>query len=198
MLTGAFIVSCSPGASPLVHIHSSMNTFFKASLVGIQFYHQSTLCVTFLVPWDNQVLVWHHCHHVFTSCSARQSRPLPFFPPGCTFSMVKKIACCPCHLVRVTSTLVCWQSGENCQAVAAGAFMLPTRCLLDVSRPLRLTLRPSAPVCCCHRDSLTRGRLAFAQEAVRGLLLFPLFGSAPVGCARWFQAAGEKCLFKRC
>ena len=43
--------------------------------------------------------------------------------------------------------------------------------LLDASRLLGLTLRPSAPVCCCHRDSLTRWRLALAQEAVRG----PLF-----------------------
>ena len=42
----------------------------------------------------------------------------------------------------------------------------PPVCLLDVSRLLDLTLRPSAPVFCCHRDSLTRGRLAFAQEAV--------------------------------
>ena len=43
----------------------------------------------------------------------------------------------------------------------------PRVCLLDVSCLLGLTLRPSAPVCCCHRDSLTRGRLAFEQEAVR-------------------------------
>ena len=40
-------------------------------------------------------------------------------------------------------------------------------CLLDVSRLLGLTLRHSAPVCCCHRDSLTRWRVAFAQEDVR-------------------------------
>ena len=39
--------------------------------------------------------------------------------------------------------------------------------LLDVSRLLGMTLRPSAPVRCCHRDSLTRGRLALAQEAAR-------------------------------
>ena len=43
----------------------------------------------------------------------------------------------------------------------------PRVCLLDVSHLLGLTLRPSAPVCCCHRDSLTRGRLAVVQEAVR-------------------------------
>ena len=46
--------------------------------------------------------------------------------------------------------------------------VLPTRCLLDVSRLLGLTLRPSAPVYRCHRDSFTRGRLALAQESVRG------------------------------
>ena len=40
-------------------------------------------------------------------------------------------------------------------------------CLLDVSRLPGLTLRHSAPVCSCHRDSLTRWRLALAQEAVR-------------------------------
>ena len=40
-------------------------------------------------------------------------------------------------------------------------------CLLDVSRLLGLTLRHSALVCSCHRDSLTRWRLSFAQEAVR-------------------------------
>ena len=39
--------------------------------------------------------------------------------------------------------------------------------ILDVSRLLGLTLRPSAPVCCCHQDSLTRWRLALAQEAAR-------------------------------
>ena len=61
-----------------------------------------------------------------------------------------------------------WQSGEICQVVATGAFtllgsnfwfaltggcsphffcpvVLPPRCLLDVSRLLALTLRPSAP-----------------------------------------------------
>ena len=33
--------------------------------------------------------------------------------------------------------------------------------------PVFLTLRPSAPVFCCHRDSLTRRGLALAQEAAR-------------------------------
>ena len=39
--------------------------------------------------------------------------------------------------------------------------------LLHDSRPLGPTLRPSTPVCRCHRDSWTRGRLALAQDAVR-------------------------------
>ena len=79
-----------------------------------------------------------------------------------------------------------WQSGEICQGLPTGAFtllchvlvtsmiicsfsvvVLPTRCLLDISCLLGLTLRSSAPVCCCHRDSLTRGRLGFELEAVR-------------------------------
>ena len=51
-----------------------------------------------------------------------------------------------CHLVILSSSRVC---------------------LLDVSRLLGLTLRPSALVCSCHRFSLTRWRLAFAQEAAR-------------------------------
>ena len=60
------------------------------------------------------------------------------------------------------------------------------------------SLRPSAPVCCCHRDSLARGRLAFAQEAVRGPPpLSPRLVLHVMACAQWFQAASEKCLFKR-
>ena len=51
-------------------------------------------------------------------------------------------------------------------------------CLLDVSRLLGLTLRPSAPVCCCHPDSLTRGRLAIEQEAVR-VFFFSVFSIGP-------------------
>ena len=54
--------------------------------------------------------------------------------------------------------------------------------LLHDSRLLDLTLRLSAPVCCCHRDSWTRGRLALAQEAVRcpPSLSVSLFDSAPI------------------
>ena len=53
-------------------------------------------------------------------------------------------------------------------------------CLLDVSRLLGLTLRPSAPFCCCHWDSLTRGWLAIVQEAER-VSFFSVFS---IGSAR--------------
>ena len=43
----------------------------------------------------------------------------------------------------------------------------------------------SAPVCCCHWDSLTRGRLAFALEAVRdSLSLSPRLVLHVLACAR--------------
>ena len=74
--------------------------------------------------------------------------------------------------------------------------VLPARCVLDDPRLFGLTLRPTAPVCCCRRDSLARGRLAFEQEAVRGLPSSSSFDSA--GCAWWFQEDSEKCLFMRC
>ena len=97
-----------------------------------------------------------------------------------------------------------WQSGDICQVLSTGAFTLfyhvvhgikedlislfvtfvllscSRVCLLGVSRLLGLTLRPSALVCCCHRDSLARGRLAIVQEAVR-VFFFSVFS---VGSAR--------------
>ena len=73
------------GAAPLrvlslMNTHSSKNAFFKASLIGIYFTNTLILSVAFPLLRSYQVLVWHHCHQVFTSCSARQSRALPFFP----------------------------------------------------------------------------------------------------------------------
>ena len=104
-----------------------------------------------------------------------------------------------------------WQSGEICQVLSTGAFtllchafrfslkgcslffsfvVLPTRRLLDVSCLLGLTLRPSAPVFCCHQDSLTRGRLAFEQEAVRASSFqSPRLVLHVMACGYWFQAA---------
>ena len=74
--------------------------------------------------------------------------------------------------------------------------VLPTRCLLDVSRLAGLTLRHFAPVCSCHRDSLTRGRLAFEQEAVRvSSFQSPRLVLHVITCGCWFLAAIEKYLF---
>ena len=79
-----------------------------------------------------------------------------------------------------------WQSGrvhgikEDLLSPSVTFVLLscPRVCLLDVSRLLGLTLRLSAPVCCCHRDSLTRGRLAVVQEAVCSFFSVFSFGSA--------------------
>ena len=129
--------------------------------------------------------MWHHFRQVFPSCSATQSRPSPFFLPGCTFRVATSIACCLSHLARVTRTLAV--GGDICQAIATAAFTLfisslwlsyphgcscgladwPSCYLHHVSRLLGLTLRLFAPVFRCHRVSWARGRLALAQEAVR-------------------------------
>ena len=42
----------------------------------------------------SQVLVWHHCHHVFASSCTRQSRPSFSFPRVNNFSIVTTNACC--------------------------------------------------------------------------------------------------------
>ena len=54
----------------------------------------------------------------------------------------------------------------------------PRVCLLDVSRLFGLKLRHFAPVWSCHRDSLTRWRLAIAQEAAR-VIFFCVFSIVP-------------------
>ena len=61
--------------------------------------------------------------------------------------------------------LYCFQKKRF--SLVASAHVCLRGSLLNVSLLLGLTLRPSAPVCCCHRDSLTRWRLALAQEAAR-------------------------------
>ena len=74
----------------------------------------------------------------------------------------------------------------------------PSGSFLDVSRLLGLTLRHSAPVCCCHRGCLTRWRLALRRKP-RVLLLLRLL-SCPFEsrCALCFLTACEECPFKRC
>ena len=106
----------------------------------------------------------------------------------------------------------CWQGSDSCQAIAAAVLtlfnyalwfllkaddpfflfclaVLPTCYLLHDSRLLGLTLRPSAPVCCCHRVSWSRWRLAFAQEAVRCPPLFFLHSVLLVVVLAWWPHA---------
>ena len=116
--------------------------------------------------------------------------------------------------------ICCWQRAEICQAIAAAAFTLfnyalqfstkmrmtsllsssdvLTACyLLHDSRLLGPTLRPSAPVCRCHRDSWTRGRLALAQEAVRcPSLSVSLFDPSPVDLCKVIQATFDEFLLR--
>ena len=144
----------------------------------------------------------------FSQVAQRDCHDLPFLPPGCTFFGGNDI----CMLSVPSSTCdlhnSCWQGGwwplpgDSCWSLyvvqlrtvifrqmrmisfLSSLAVLPTCFLLHDSRFLGLTLRPSAPVSCCHRVSLTRGRLAFSEEAVRAcsLLLFLL----NFFCSCWF------------
>ena len=97
-----------------------------------------------------------------------------------------------------------WQSGGICQVLSTEAFTLffhdvpgikesflsffvpsvmescSRVCLLVVFRLLGQTVRHFASVCSCHRDSLTRRRLAIVQEAVRVFF----FSVSSIGSAR--------------
>ena len=142
----------------------------------------------------SKVLVWHHCHHVWT----RQSRPSPFFLRANKFSIVTANASCRlCH-ARAAFTSADGKVPES----ATGDFALFCHlvhgfkedyisffvtfvlvscsrvCLLDVSRPHGLTLRLFAPVCSCPRASLTRLRLEIVQESVR-VFYFCIFSIGP-------------------
>ena len=142
----------------------------------------------------------------------RQSRPSMFFP--CDSNIPIVTTKCMLSVPSSTSDLHYsrWQSGELCQRLSAGAFTLLCHVLLSsmkvcssfflsclaLSLLCRLTLRPSTPVCFCHPGSLTRGRMAFQQEAVRVCSSHsPRLVLHVVACAWWFRAAFEKCLFKR-
>ena len=92
----------SEGAS-LMHTHSSKQAFFRVSSIGI-YSERFDFCGLSLLSCC-QVLVWHHCHRVFTGCSASKQRSLPFFPPGCTFLVATTIASFLCHPVRVTPAI---------------------------------------------------------------------------------------------
>ena len=77
-------------------------TFFQVHLVlgaaGWNPQHVRSYSLGCIPPiWVPQVLVSHHCHHVFANFWMRQSRPLLFFPRVINFSTVTTIACCPFH-----------------------------------------------------------------------------------------------------
>ena len=108
-----------------MNTHSSKNAFSKASSIGIYFTNTLIFSVTFHLLQSYHVLVWHHCHHVFTSCSARQSRLLPFFASW--MYLLDGDDKCMLSVPFNTSDLhiSCWQSSEIFQAMAADAFMFP-------------------------------------------------------------------------
>ena len=121
MLIGECIVSCSPGASPLVYIHYSMNTFFMFSLFGIQFTNNRPLC--------------HFSFSLGLSSAGVAQLPPCFFKlfdeTVQTFAVFSSYMYlldgddnCMLSVLRVTSTLTLGKVAENCQAVAAGVFTL--------------------------------------------------------------------------
>ena len=137
-------------------------------------------------------------HHVFASFCTRQSRPSLFFPRVDNLSIGTTNACCRFRKAPAAFTSADGKVAESARCCPlepsrcfAMMFMESMKvyspslplfviescsrvCLLVVSRLLGLTLRPFAPVCSCHWDSLTHGRLAIVQEAMR-VFLFPVF-----------------------
>ena len=115
---------CSSDESPPAYCHSSKYALFKVSPDGIHNKCSNAICGAFLLIWVSKVLVWHHCRHVLASSWTRQSRPLLFFPSW--LYLLDGEDNCMLSVPFSTSDLhfSCWQSGENCQAVAAGAFTL--------------------------------------------------------------------------
>ena len=69
-----------------------------------------------------------------------------FFPPGCTFSVATTIACCLCHLVRVTSTFAVGIVVKFASRQLLHFFGVQLRTLVSFKRrcsPYRTALRPS-------------------------------------------------------
>ena len=111
--------------------------------------------------------------YVLASSYTRQSRPLPFFPSGCTLSKAKTIACCPCHLVRVTSTLVVGKVAETAKRwLPVLSCCLATHCgYLPKASALLIVLS------CCLARALSAPRFpSFRTDTAsfRSCLLMPL------------------------
>ena len=105
--------------------------FLNVSPIGIQYgsigsNNESLGSSLWAVPVASccHVQVWHHCRQVVSSCSATQSRPLPFSPSWmyllggedtCMLSVPS--GTCDFHIR-------CWQGGDVCQAKGTAAFTL--------------------------------------------------------------------------
>ena len=161
-VTGAFIVFCPSEESPQTYILSSTNTFFSMSRrLGSSLHTIGPLRhFSFSLGFSSAgVAPLPPCSHKLLDETVKTFTVFPSwlylldFEDNCMLSVPFS-----------TSDLhySCWQSGENCQVVSAGAFtllcyafwfsfkggcspffclvVLPTRCLLDVSRLSGLTL----------------------------------------------------------
>ena len=82
-----------------------LSHIFQVWPVEIQFiFNRSSELFFFLFPWGSQML-GGTIATMLSQAPRRDSKDFCcFFPRGCTFSMAKTIACCPCHFVRVTLT----------------------------------------------------------------------------------------------
>ena len=189
-----------------------MNThFFKASSIGIYFTDIVILSVGH--PFSHVIKCW--CGTIATRFSQvvqRDSHDLPFFPPGCTFSVATTIACCPCHparvgtfarrqllkLLRFQLRTVIFRQMRMISFLSSLA-VLPTCYLLHDSRLLGLTLCVYLLLSVVATGFPGHARLAFAQEAVRCPPLFFLhLVLLVVALACWPPAACEQYRFKRC
>ena len=170
--TGTSIAFCSSDESPPTYNHSSKHAFFKVSPLEVGLSQTLFLFSGVQKCWCGTIAT------MFSQAPGRDSQDL------CCFSswlhLLDGEDNCMESVPSSTSELLFsnWQSGEICQVMSTGAFtllchtfwfslkgcssssfflvVLPTRCLLDVSCLFGLTLRPPAPVFCCHQDSLTR------------------------------------------
>ena len=142
--------------------------------------------------------------NTFSQCFGQDNQDHRPFSLVSTTSRLRRQLFCVASVLSSTSGLHYsrWESGGICQVLTTTAFTLFCHdvhglkegflsffvtfvmescsrvCLLVVSRLLGLTLYHFTPVCSCHRDSLTRGRLAFSQEAVR-VFFFSVFSIGP-------------------
>ena len=143
------------------HISILPQTQFKVSPVGIQFTYNRPSEILFPLPWCSQVLVWHHCHHVLASSETRQSRPLLFFfffPSWMHLLDGEDNFMLSVPLSTSDLHYSCWQSGENCQVVSAGAFTLLCHAFWFSLKGLLLSLFLLFVLSCCLANVLPAPR----------------------------------------